>query len=147
MVSAAPVLRPPGQRGAGRHILASFFLPPFHQHCFIVQIKKETCWREACRCSLQVTIKRYRAELAGELWGKTVQCEHTCFPGDSDYSASSVQTVLCTCSLQIEAEKYVTLAQYMRNLSKLKTRNIARKIKVPIYFLFCHCNTFVFSPK
>lgn len=88
-----------------------------------------------------------QSRLAGEPRGETVQREHTCFPGDSDYSASSVQTVLCTCSLQIEAEKYVTLAQYLRNLSKLQTRNIARKIKVPIYFLFCHCNTFVFSPK
>lgn len=35
----------------------------------------------------------------------------------------------------------------MRSLSKLKTRSIAEKVEVPLYFLFCHCNTFVFSPK
>ena len=35
----------------------------------------------------------------------------------------------------------------MKSPSKLKTKSITGKIKVPVYFLFCHCNTFAFSPK
>lgn len=60
---------------------------------------------------------------------------------------SSASAVVCTCNLQIKVEKYFKLAQYMGSLSKWKTGSIAGKIKVPIYFFFCHCNTFVFSPK
>lgn len=61
--------------------LLSSALPPALRYC---PSRVRNLPQEAWRCSLQVTIKWYRAELAGEPRGETGQREHTCFLGDPD---------------------------------------------------------------
>lgn len=111
---------------------ASFFLSSSYRFLPLSKQGRKPSGKGPCMCSLRAN---------------NPALVHIPLRGFRLLSKCSTKTPLCICNFQVKIEKYFKIAWYMKSLSKLKTRNIAGKLKAPIYFLLHHCNTFVFSPK